>query len=239
VALVRRRFRAVLFDAGGTLVRVPDIPSWVEQAGGLDLRIDPEELGDAYVGVLAAVDQEPPVNDRDEAVVRFWREVLSRASGGKVSDRVARQFVAKGGEHSLPVRTYPDVRGCLDQLREDRRKLGVISNSRGESRVRQVLHQAGILSYFESVVSSGTEGIEKPDAEIFTRAVARMDVRPEEAAYVGDLVETDAKAATSAGLYGVWLNRDRATSDERLPQIFSLLELPSQIRRIERRLPFD
>jgi len=239
VALVRRRFRAVLFDVGGTLVRVPDIWAWVEQAHRLNLNIGPEELGDAYVELLGAVDPEPPLMDRDGALVSFWRQTLARAARQDVSEQTASEFVAQGGERSLPVRIYPDARDCIDQLHQQGRKLGVISNSRGEARVRQVLHQVGILSYFDSVVSSGTEGIEKPGLAIFARAVGRMNVRPEEALYVGDLAETDTQAAISAGLFGVWLNRDRSTLAERLPQISSLLELPTRIRRIEQGLPFD
>jgi len=239
VALVRRRFRAVLFDVGGTLVRVPDISAWVEQAHRLNLSFGPEELGDAYVEILAAVDPEPPLMDRSGAVLNFWRQTLSRAAKKNVSEQVAGEFVAREGENSLPVRIYADARGCVDELRRDGRKLGVISNSRDEARVRQVLHQAGILSYFDSVISSGTEGIEKPDPEIFVRAVERLNTTPEEAVYIGDLAEIDAKAAASAGLFGVWLNRDRSTFDERLPQLSSLLELPARIRRIEQGLRFD
>src|SRR5205823_10445689 len=45
---------------------------------------------------------------------------------------------------------------------------------------------------------------------IFHTACARLGIAPAEAAYVGDRRDTDAEAATAAGLTGIWINRTPA-----------------------------
>jgi len=234
---VRPRIRAVLFDVGGTLVYEPDISEWTERARRCSLDIDQDKLADAYVEILIEVDAEPRSREPKAATVDFWRRTLSRAAQKDVSESTAAQFVAAREEKSAPVQLYSDTRSCLDQLRQDRRPLGVISNSDSEVRVRQVLNQGGILEYFDQIVSSGTEGVEKPDPEIFLRAVQRMGVMPADALYVGNKALTDAKGAQSAGLYGVWLNREGVDFGEDLPEIASLVEVPLCVRRIEQGLP--
>ena len=47
----------------------------------------------------------------------------------------------------------------------------------------------------------------KPDPDAFTAACARLAVAPQAAVYVGDRLDVDARAATAAGLRGVWLDR--------------------------------
>jgi 2-haloalkanoic acid dehalogenase type II len=233
---VRPRIRAVLFDVGGTLVYEPDIYEWAERARRCSLDIDPNKLSDAYVEVLIEVDAKPQSRDPEAAMADFWRRTLSRAAQKDVSESTAAQFVAVRKDKSAPVQLYSDTRPCLDQLRQDHRPLGVISNSDSEARVRQVLNQGGILEYFDRIVSSGTEGVEKPDPEIFLRAVQRMGVRPAEALYVGNKAVIDAKAAQSAGLYGVWVNREGTGFGEAIPEIASLLEVLLCVRRIEQGL---
>ncbi len=233
---LRPRIRAVLFDVGGTLVYEPNIAGWTEQARRLHLDVDPDDLGDAYVEVLTEIDAEPRSPDRGAATIDFWRRTLSRATQKDVPGSAAAEFVAAGKEGSAPVRLYSDARRCLDQLRQDHRPLGVISNSHSEARVRLVLNQVDILAYFDRIVSSGTEGVEKPDPEIFLRAVRRMGVEPAEAMYVGNKVDTDARAAQSAGLYGVWVNREGSGPGKEPIEITSLLEVATCVRRIERGL---
>ena len=99
--------------------------------------------------------------------------------------------------------------------------------------VRRILDRVGILDYFSPILSSGTEGVEKPDPAIFRRAVQRMNVAPSEAVFVGNLARTDAKAAETAGLHGVWLNREGFGYGLDPPEITSLLEVPLIVRRLE------
>ena len=230
-----RRIRAVLFDLGGTLVDERDLAGWSELARLIYLDLAPEMIGHAYAEVEAELDEGPFDVDPERGVVEYWRRLLSTASGIEVTPEAARRFVdarrARERAHPLPV--YSDVRRCLDHLSAEHRQLAVVSNSTSEARVRQILDQAGILRYFERVVSSGTEGVHKPDPEIFRRAVARLKVRVDEALYVGNLPRTDAIGARNAGLHSVWLHRDGTGLGSDPPEITSLLEVPLVVRQLE------
>jgi len=227
------RVRAVLFDLGDTLVDGKDFDGWTELARRFYLDLDPDELRHAYFEVESDVDVRPHPEGREAGLVDFWRRTLSRAAGKELDDTTTRKFIAAVHETERPVRLYSDTRRCLDQLRSERRALGVVSNSTSEAAVRRILDRVGILDYFARILSSGTEGVEKPNPEIFRRAVERLAVKPDETLYVGNLAYTDAKAATAAGLHGVWLNREGFGYGEDPPEITSLIEVPTVVRRLE------
>jgi putative hydrolase of the HAD superfamily len=227
------RVRAVLFDLGDTLVDEKDFDLWTELARRFYFDLDPDELRHAYYEVLEDVEARTYPGGREAAILDFWRRTLGRAATKDVSEETARKFLSAVHETERPVRLFSDARRCLDILRAEHRALGVVSNSSSEASVRRILDRVGILDYFTRILSSGTEGVEKPDPEIFRRAVQRLEVRPEEAVYVGNLAHTDAKAADAAGLHGVWLNREGFGYGEDPPEIMSLLELPLVVRRFE------
>jgi len=229
----RPRIRAVLFDLGGTLVDERDYDGWVELARRFYFDLDPDALTHSFQEVEREMDAEPQGGDRDLAQVEFWRRVLARASAREVSTEVAAKFLNARRSEEVLVRLFSDTRRCLDELRSARRDLGVVSNSTSEAHVRRILDRAGILKYFSRVVSSGTEGVAKPDPEIFRRAVHRMNVAPAEALFVGNLAFTDAKGAAAAGLHSVWLNRNGMEAGDDPPEIMSLLEVPLWVARFE------
>jgi HAD superfamily hydrolase (TIGR01509 family) len=235
VTRLAARIRAVLFDLGGTLVDDRDYTGWVDLARRVYLDLDPDTLAHFVAEVEREFDANPPALDREEQFVEFWRQILARTAGHEIDARVARKYLALLREAERPVRLFSDVRRCLDQLRAERRALGIVSNSTSEASVRRILDRVGVLDYFERVVSSGTEGVAKPAAEIFRRAIDRLGIRPDEALYVGNLKATDARAAAAAGLYSVWLNREGMEFNDDPPEIMSLLEVPLIIRRLEQR----
>ncbi|MCI4339634.1 MAG: HAD family hydrolase [Thermoplasmata archaeon] len=222
------RFRAVLFDLGGTLVDYHDFPHWTELARRCFVDVEDEEMARAFFDVERETDNRERVS-----YTEFWRRTLSLASAKEVERPTAERFLALLREHPGFNRLYSDARRCLEQLQAEGRRLAVVSNSSSEARCRAILHETGILPYFEKVVSSGTEGVEKPNPEIFHRAVTRMEVRPAEAFYVGNLAFTDAQAAREAGLGAIWLNRAGTGMSDDPPEITSLLEVPLCLRRAE------
>jgi putative hydrolase of the HAD superfamily len=222
------RIRAVLFDLGGTLVDYHDYAHWTELARRCLVDAEEEALAHAFLEVERETDTPKKV-----PFTEFWQQVLSRASGREVALPVAERFLALSREEPGFFRLYSDTRRCLDELRAEGRRLAVVSNSSSEAHVRRILHETGILPYFERVVSSGTEGVEKPHPEIFHRALRRMELEPPHAMYVGNLAFTDAQAAAAAGLRSVWLNRAGTGLDDGPPEVTSLLEVPLWVRRLE------
>jgi putative hydrolase of the HAD superfamily len=225
----RPRFRAVLFDVGGTLVEDRDFSEYAEIAEHLQIPAHPEAIGEAVRWADQTLDRSDPRPTTDE----YWRQVLERASGRELPTTVAQRFVERLERLPRVAHLFSDVRRTLERLRSEGRRLGIISNSRSEWALREMLESVGILGYFQAVVSSGSEGVEKPDPEIFRRAVLRLGVGVDEAFYVGDLAYTDARAAERAGLAAVWLNRDGTGFGTDPPEITSLSELPRWVARLE------
>lgn len=223
------RFRAIFFDVGGTLVEDRDFGEFAEIAEHLDVPAHPEAIAEAVRWADTTLDRAEPRRSTDE----YWRQVLARATGGDLPVSVGRRFVERLERLPRVAHLFSDVRRTLDRLRSEGRRLGIISNSRSESSLRELLEPVGILGQFQAIVSSGSEGVAKPDPEIFRRAVGRLGVGVDEAFYVGDLAYTDAKAAQRAGLASVWLNRGGTGFGTDPPEITSLSELPRWVARLE------
>ena len=97
-----------------------------------------------------------------------------------------------------------DTARTLRELRERRLTLGVITNGQG-ARQRRKLATPGIAQSFDAVLVSGEEGVAKPDAEIFRRALERCGgVAAHEALFVGDRPVAYVEGAHRAGLTAVW-----------------------------------
>ncbi len=224
------RVRAVFFDLGGTLLDFNDPEGWARASDRAGLSLDPEAIAHAWVEVDRRHDG--PNRPAFDAV---WQEVLGEANGGSLPRETTERFLTAYYAEPRDGELYSDVVRCLDELGRERRLLGVISNSRSEEAVRRHLEAAGILERFSIVVSSGTEGVEKPDRAIFDRAAGRLRVPNAAAFHVGDLAYTDAKGAALAGFSSVWLNRDGTGFGDDPPEITSLSELPGYIREIEER----
>ncbi len=86
-------------------------------------------------------------------------------------------------------------------------QLAVISNFDG--RLRVILEQLGISKFFKHVFLSSELGADKPDPEIFRRALNVIHREPNEVLHVGDEPERDWKAAASVGLSIFQLDRKK------------------------------
>jgi putative hydrolase of the HAD superfamily len=64
-----------------------------------------------------------------------------------------------------------------------------------------------IQRYIDVAVVSGVAGYEKPDAEIFHRALSAAGVAPEDAMHVGDNRRDDVEGAESVGIRAVLIDR--------------------------------
>ena len=100
-----------------------------------------------------------------------------------------------------PSRLLPGVREALARLSEAGLAQGIVSSGDG-GRVRRELETHGLSALFSAVVCSGDTARRKPDPEPLLLALSRLQVRPEEAAYVGDSPE-DVLMARAAGVFVV------------------------------------
>jgi len=198
--------RAILFDAARTLFSltktVGDHYAYVGREVGLDL--DAQELDRAFHTAWQEMPRRPAIEEpREHDDKGWWRELVSHvfdevAPSLSELDRdnffeVAYEHFAEAGVWDL----YPEVPEVLKKLRP-RFQLAVISNFDG--RLRLILQHLGISKYFLHVFISSELGADKPDPEIFRRALNVMHLSANEVLHVGDDPERDWKAAVAAGL---------------------------------------
>ena len=87
-------------------------------------------------------------------------------------------------------------------------KLGVISNF--DSRLDVLMRNMKINHYFDFVLSSYEAGAEKPDSDIFKRAMQiseLKDLKPSECLHIGDTPVTDYFGAKKAGWYSILIHQ--------------------------------
>ena len=212
----------ILFDVGNTL-------TWVDVERGVRL------LADAGHGrtLVAVTDAERRARrvmyrlpegyaDADRwhvFVTTLLQELGLGDDEAQLDDLRERVFAVHRAEH-LWRRVEPSTPRVLATLRERGYRLGVISNSDG--RVPELLRDVALADFFEVILDSQIEGVEKPDPRIFARALERMGVAAAEAAYVGDFRDVDVVGARRAGLRPVLLDPLGLESDADFPVLASL-----------------
>ena len=152
-----------------------------------------------------AIDGPRPNDDKD-----WWREIVEKVLHQMVPklsefDRdnffeIAYEHFAETGVWEL----YPEVVEVLEKLRPQF-QLAVVSNFDG--RLRMILEHLGISKFFSHIFVSSEVGADKPDPEIFRRALKFMKLPAAEVLHVGDDPERDWKAANKAGLHVFKLDR--------------------------------
>lgn len=136
---------------------------------------------------------------------RFVEGVTSRVPGAEAVDALGplRDAFLDAAAWKVP----DDVLPALDALRRAGVRLAVVSN--WDSRLPRLLERLDLASRFDEIVVSCFEGIEKPDPEIFRRALHRLGAQPREALHVGDVAELDVEGARAAGVDAILLDRRR------------------------------
>ena len=207
--------RAILFDAAGTLFHltktVGEHYAYVGREVGLNL--DAQQLERAFHATWKQIPRRPAIDGpRENDDKGWWREFV-----GHVFDQVAPSvseldrdnFFEVAYEHFAEAdvwQLYPEVPEVLEQLRP-RFQLAVVSNFDG--RLRFILQHLGISNYFSYIFISSELGADKPDPEIFRRAVKVMRLGANEVLHVGDDPERDWKAAKEATLLVFQLDRPK------------------------------
>jgi putative hydrolase of the HAD superfamily len=209
------RIKTIFFDAAGTLIYLPkSVGQHYAYVGErIGLRLDRDALDAAFAdawkqtATRAAIDG--PREDDDKG---WWREFVNR-----VLDQVAPDLgeldrdaffegvyshFAEPGVWDL----YPEVKDVLEKL-HGRFQLAVISNF--DARLRVILEHLGVSKFFRHVFLSSELGADKPDPEIYLRALSLSGARPNETLHVGDDPERDWEGAAAAGLSIFRIQRPR------------------------------
>lgn len=201
--------RAVLFDAGNTLVHL-DYPQMALAGASLGLRGDGRELRVAEYRGREWLDREllrrwaaaPPA--RTGWVTRadwreFWRRIAAELIHNPAHQETVGEFLDRAAASSRYWCAVPsEAAPTLAELRRRGLKLAVVSNSTGQC--KELLTEMGLADYFDIIVDSALVGVEKPHPEIFAHALEQLGVSAAEALMVGDFYSIDVVGAERAGL---------------------------------------
>ena len=213
----------ILFDAGGTLVR-PNFQRMADEFGADGVHSTATALADADRQFRVLFEQpgfERPTTDP----WRHYLEHLTRcASLSPFPDAACERLRRYHDASNLWEDLMPGTIEALEQLAPHYR-LGVVSNANGT--VRALMARLGLDRFFDMVVDSQEEGVQKPDPRLFRIGVERMRATPESTVYVGDIFTVDILGARGAGLSAVLIDPNGLHADKPCDRIATMLELPA------------
>lgn len=236
------RFQVVFFDAAGTLFHVKGSVAeiYLGFAEKYGVKRGPESLEAIDAAFRRAFrDAPPPVFAASDPVEikrceRLWwfdivHNVFYRVGMfERFDDYFDEVFHAFDGPRYWTL--YPETLGVLKELKGRGVELGIISNF--DTRLFNVLRGLGIADLFDTVTISSLARAAKPAPQIFSLALEKHAVGPEEAAHVGDSLRDDVEGARQAHLSGILIDRASSHGPERegstspIPKIRTLEELP-------------
>jgi putative hydrolase of the HAD superfamily len=219
--------KAIFFDAVGTLFHLTTSVGdhYAVVADEIGLKLDPAALDRAFFAAWkkmpprAAIDGPRENDDKD-----WWRELVDLLLNNvapSLNELDRDNFFEIAYEHFAEAgvwEAYPEVVEVLEKL-EPRFELAVVSNFDG--RLRMILEHLGISKFFKHVFVSSEIGADKPDPEIFRRALKFVGFEPNQVLHAGDDPKRDWKGASEAGLLIFELNR----SENSLRDLLMLLKL--------------
>lgn len=224
-------YDAVFFDMGYTLVYFEPaqerIVQNVLQATGVERSVDEIRAavdavwGDYYKDAEAY--HFPATEEYDRQVQETLGRSFLVALGLRDDKGLLQTYMdAIDSSFNRPgvIRPYPEVVEVLTTLQEQGYRLGIISNWSWNLRDRVV--QAGLDGFFEIVWASAYAGCNKPHPGIFRQALAKMQLGPEQAFYVGDSYDHDVIGAWNASLDVALLDRNGTSGDPDFPVVRDL-----------------
>lgn len=217
------KIQTVFLDAGGVLVH----PNWErvsDTLGEHGIVIDADRLRETEPIVKRRIDTK-------QIALTGWFEdyfslVLHTAGVDKAANlteplRTIRDYDAEWNLwESIPENVLP----TLSKLRELGLRLVVLSNSNGT--LRRAFNRLGLAGSIDLLFDSHEEGVAKPDAEFFHRALHASKSSAETTVHVGDFYHIDVIGARNAGIRPILLDAAGLYEHCDCDRVRSLSELP-------------
>ena len=210
------KVKAVLFDAGGTLVlQNPELMGPM-----LGVELDREACFGAHYRAMDAYSRLWMAAGTSRGW-EWWLEryftMLEVPSPSTAGPRIRLGH----GLWNLPI---PGVESGVTKLLKQGIRCAVISNSDGS--IRASLEEAGLSHLFEFVIDSAEVGCKKPQPEIFALGLQQLGgLSPQQVAYVGDSLFHDVNGALGAGYGQAWLVDPLHLYPEQEARVASVAEL--------------
>tara|TARA_B100000945_G_scaffold308018_1_gene297105 strand:+ start:2353 stop:3063 length:711 start_codon:yes stop_codon:yes gene_type:complete len=211
------KIKAVLFDLYGTLAGFEPsrflIQSQVVKKYNLFLTQQGVSKGyflaDKFMAEQNAVKPVRSMNqiEKENFFARYEQLVLS-GDALDVNLDLCKKIFKELQQVSYSMVLYPDVIDSLIKLKSLNFKLGLISNM--DKLGSELLNEFKLSEYMDICVTSKEANVEKPDPQIFNLALSKLNIKPEEAIYVGDQILSDVEGASNSGMTPVLMDRENS-----------------------------
>ena len=191
----------VFLDAGGVMV----FPNWTRVSEALahrDVLVTSDALAVAEFRAKRRLDLGETINATDDSQRGWLYFNLTLEEAGiartAATDAALAELRAYHSRENLWESVPADVVPTLEELRAKGKRLVVVSNANG--RLHVMLERLGLARFFDHVLDSQVEGVEKPDPRLFQIALERAGARAETTLHVGDFYWIDVRGARAAGV---------------------------------------
>ncbi len=103
-------------------------------------------------------------------------------------------------------------------------KLHIITNGFHEIQFKK-MQNANLLNYFDTVVTSESTGVKKPNPKIFFHALKQANAKTYESVMIGDSLEADIYGAKNVGISALYFNQETQKIPKSILQIKKLNEI--------------
>ena len=217
--------RALIFDVNGTLIDIETDEGLEEIYRAIahfltyqGIFLHRGEVRDLYFQIMQQQRAESAEMFAEWDAVEVWREFLHN----KASDYTRSLPTEK--REQLPLfltelhrgiarkrlRLYPQVQETLDQLRSYY-SMAVVSDAQSAYAIPE-LRAVGLLKYFDPIIVSGDYGYRKPDARLFQKALDALQVRPEQALFLGNDLYRDIFGAQQTGMKAIFVSSNQGNT---------------------------
>ena len=219
--------RGVLFDVDFTIAKPGPLlgPEGYRDAGArFGLTLDPAKYAEARAAAVEDLHHHPELDHDEEIWVRFTEDIVRGMGGDGPHVRAIAEAITDGWLHSENFELYEDALPVFASLRGHGLKIGLVSNT---SRDLDAFVRHFALDV-DAWISSGVHGKVKPSPTIFKACLELLELRPKEAAMIGDSPADDVDGARALGMQAFLVDRE-GRFPERADALPTLLALPAAL----------
>ena len=234
---------AILFDAGGTLIRLKESVgiTYVRHALGFGLSVPfsfdlCKKVDNSFHRIFSKY--QPlcfPLTDSFllvEMEKEWWLRIVTETFQGIAEIRDFGGFFDSIYEFFSGSDSWVLENGSLEVLEKLQQwSIPVVVVSNFDSRLPALLEILGVSHLLSGIVFSSGVGMAKPDPRIFRLALQKISIRPNNCWHVGDSIKDDYEGAIKAGIKPLLYDFSDKYSSSRCRRIKNLSEILTCIKK--------